>query len=125
MNLKHIALAVLAGIAAFLIVGIAVTELLSPRIEFSLFVGIPAGLLAGVVTVIAVALGLGRDEPGTRRVAVAFGIFGAVFVVATVLVGGLGGRGVLVSMLVGVVVGIVAGAASYRRGRTARPPSTA
>jgi ABC-type antimicrobial peptide transport system permease subunit len=36
-----------AALAAFLVVGTAVTEVLSETVSFSLFVGIPAGIIAG------------------------------------------------------------------------------
>lgn len=116
MNFKAIGLALLAGIAAFLVVGIAVTELLSPRIEFSLFVGIPAGLMAGVVAAAAVALWFGREDAGARRAAVALGAFGGAFLATTVAVGILAGVGLLASMLAGGVVGLAAAVLGYLRG---------
>lgn len=115
MNAKHIALTVLAGVAAFLVVGVAVTELLAPRIEFSLFLGLPAGLLAAVIAMVAVAVGFGRDEAASRRVAVAVGTYGAVFLATAVAVGSVVGQGVLASMLVGVVAGLAAGGWTYVR----------
>ncbi|KAB1196139.1 MULTISPECIES: hypothetical protein [Haloferax] len=45
------------GLAAALLVGIAVTELAARWIAFSLFVGIPTGVLAGII-VIAVTYAL-------------------------------------------------------------------
>lgn len=41
------------GTAAALLVGIAVTEVVSQWIFFSLFVGIPAGIVAGIVVIAA------------------------------------------------------------------------
>ncbi|KTG30815.1 hypothetical protein [Haloferax profundi] len=52
--MRHPLLASFAvGIAAALLVGVAVTEFASHWIFFSLFVGIPAGLVAGVIAVAA------------------------------------------------------------------------
>lgn len=116
MNTKSLALALLAGIATFLVVGIAVTALLEPRIEFSVFLGIPAGLGAGAVAAAAVYLGLGDDAPAERRrVALAFGLFGAGLL-ATLVVLAAAGQGVVLSIAAGVVVGLVAGVVGYRRG---------
>jgi hypothetical protein len=36
-----------AALTVFLVVGTAVTEVLSETVSFSLFVGIPAGIIAG------------------------------------------------------------------------------
>jgi hypothetical protein len=116
MSLRTIGLAFVAGVAAFLLVGVAVTELLAARIEFSLFVGIPAGIVAGAVVTALVALGVGRDDAGARRIAVAAGTFGAAFLVTTVAVAVLVGIGVVLSMAAGVVVGLVAALVGYLRG---------
>jgi hypothetical protein len=115
MNLKTYGLVLGAAIATFLLVGIAVTELVQPWIEFSLFVGIPAGLLAGAVAGALVALGLQIDAPAQRKlIARSFAAFRLVFL--AVLVGGnLVGMGVLISTLAGVIVGLLAGVGMYLR----------
>ena len=64
MTLESLAYALIAGVAAFLAVGVAVTEIASAWIEFSVFVGLPAGVVAGIVVAAAVALGLADvDSP--------------------------------------------------------------
>ena len=125
MKLKTLAIALAAALAAFVIVGVAVTELAGPSIEFSLFVGIPAGLVAGAVAGAAVALGLGADDAGNRRIAAGFGAFGVAFL-ATFLVGTfLLSAGVVLSILVGCVVGVVAAPVGYPRGPKTPPTATA
>ena len=49
MNVRHLLLSSLGAAVSFLVVGVVVTELLAERIWPSLLVGIPAGLVAGVV----------------------------------------------------------------------------
>lgn len=84
-------LALGAGVAAFVVVGVLVTELATPAIEFSLFVGLPVGLVAAVATTAVVYARLGDPAPARRRPALALASFGAAFllalVVATVVVG--------------------------------------
>ncbi len=65
MTLKSVLVSLSLGIVAFLVVGILVTELVSPWIEFSLFVGIPAGIVAGVVVALATTL-VRRRRRGAR-----------------------------------------------------------
>jgi ABC-type antimicrobial peptide transport system permease subunit len=89
MHARTLALAVAAGLAAFLAVGAAVTEVALRWIEFSLFVGLPVGGVAGVTAAALVALGSG-DEASDRQRAVgaAVGAFGVAFLLAfTVAVG--------------------------------------
>lgn len=95
----------LAGLAA-LVGGAAVTEVALRWVAFSLFVGVPAGLAAGVVVAAAVLLGLVEDAPaGRRRAATAIGGFGATFLVVLVAAASVGGQGVVVSLVVAGVVG--------------------
>jgi hypothetical protein len=125
MNLKTPAIALAAAVAAFVIVGVAVTELAGQRMEFSLFVGIPAGLVSGAVAGAAVVIGLGSEEGGNRRIAAGFGAFGVAFL-ATFLVGAfLIDAGVVLSILVGGVVGVVAAPIGYLRGPKTPPTATA
>lgn len=124
MNYRTIAVALVAGIASFLVVGIAVTAVAERWIEFSVFVGLPAGLVAGAIAAAAVSLGLGEGAPAERRrLALAFGLFGAGFL-ATLVVLAVAGQGVVLSTAAGVAVGIVAAVAGYLRGRKT-PPAVA
>jgi len=125
MKLKTLTIALAAAIAAFVIVGVAVTELAGQRVEFSLFVGIPAGLFAGAAAGAAVAFGLGSEEAGNRRIAFGFGAFGVAFLVAFLVGAFLLSVGVVLSILVGVVVGLVAAPIGYLRGPKAPPTATA
>ncbi|QPV63769.1 hypothetical protein I7X12_03810 [Halosimplex litoreum] len=83
MNTRTLALALAAGLATFLAVGAAVTEVALRWIEFSLFVGLPVGAVAGVTAGALVVLG-GGDEASDRQraVGVAVGAFGVAFLLA-------------------------------------------
>lgn len=117
MDLRAFALAGAAGVAAFILVGVAVTEVTVRWIEFSLFVGIPAGILAGVVASIVVYLGLTRDTPKVRRrVALALGTFGATFL-AVLVVAVLLERTVVMSILLATATGAIAGLIVFVRTR--------
>ena len=117
MRLKSLSLALLAGIAAFLIVGAAVTEFAQSWIEFSLFLGIPVGLVTGAFTAAAVYLGLADDAPvNRRRVAVSFAAFGVGFLIALVVFGWLLNIGVTTALIVSVVVALAVAVVAYLRG---------
>jgi len=119
MTRKALGYALAAGIAAFLVVGVTVTELATAWIEFSLFVGIPAGIVAGAAVAAAVGYGVGGEAtPRQHRLAASFASFGLGFLVALVFLSGLIGLGVVLSMGLGVVVGFVAAVVSYLCGST-------
>jgi len=119
MTLKLLGYALAAGVAAFLVVGVTVTELAAARIEFSVFVGIPAGVVAGMAVTAAVAFELADvDSPQRYRLAGAVAGFGVGFLAAVIVRSGLVGLGVVLSMALGVVVGLVAAVVSYVRGST-------
>ncbi|WP_336364981.1 hypothetical protein [Halalkalicoccus salilacus] len=95
MNRKLFGLALAAGVATFLIVGVAITEFAQPWVEFSLFLGIPVGFVAGAFTAAAVYFGLADDELAQRRhIAGAFARFGVVFLVVLIALGSLLNLGV-------------------------------
>jgi hypothetical protein len=113
-------LALLAAMVAFLVVGVAVTELLSSSIAFSLFVGIPAGLLAGVLVAgftygsLAYRDATGEEAERIRvrllaflAAVVTFGIVGTLATVA----GGFGLSLLLASVVLGVPIGLFAAVA--------------
>lgn len=117
MTVRSLLVALAAGVAAFIVVGAAVSEYTLRWIEFSVFVGIPAGLAAGAFVAAGVYLGLADDAPAQRRrVASAFGGFGVAFVVLLVgLAAGLG-LGTVQSMVVAAVAAAVIGGGLYLRG---------
>jgi len=109
VTLRSLGHALVAGIAAFLVVGIAVTELAAPRVEFSLFLGIPAGTVAGSV-VAAVVVFRFRREGRDDRPALALAGSGVSFLLALLVGVALGapvGRSTLFAVPAGVVAGIV------------------
>lgn len=117
MNFKSLALAFAAGITTFLVVGIVVTELAQPSIEFSLFLGIPAGLGAGAFVTAIVYRSLADDAPAERRrIAFAVATFGLVFLLVLVAVATLLDLGTVVSLIVAAVVGILASVSAYLGG---------
>ena len=126
MNAKTLGLALAAGTAAFLLVGVAVTEFTQPWVEFSLLLGIPAGVAAGAFAAAGVYLGLADEAPARRRrVAGAFGGFGAVFLFALVALAGLFRVGITLALGVAFAVGLAAGVGAYLRGPAGTEPGSA
>lgn len=122
MQLKSLVLALVAGLAAFLVVGVAVTELVQSWIEFSLFLGIPAGLGAGAFVAALVYLWLADDVPAQRqRVAITFASFGVAFLVILLAISIVLDMGTTLTLIVATVVGIMAAIAAYVGGETERP----
>ena len=125
MTLKSLGYALAAGLAVFLAVGVAVTELAGTWIDFSLFVGLPTGIVAGAAAAAVVAFGLsGGADLRLRRIAGGMAGFGVGFLLAVVGLGVLG-VGVVLSMGVAVVVGLVAAVVAYFRGPITPDPTTA
>lgn len=117
MTLKSLGLALAAGITAFLVVVVAVTEIAQPWIEFSLFLGIPAGIVAAAFTAAAVYLGLADDAPaGRRRIAGTFGAFGVAYLAALVVLGGIVDIGTALAIVVSAGIALVVAAVAYVRG---------
>lgn len=117
MTLKSLGLALAAGITAFLVVGVAVTEIAQPWIEFSLFLGIPAGIVAAAFTAAAVYLGLADDAPASRRrIAGTFAAFGVAYLAALVVLGGIVNIGMALAIVISAGIALVVAAAAYIRG---------
>lgn len=115
MRIRTLGYAAAAGIATFLVVFVVVSEALLPYIEFSVLVGIPAGLFVGVLVAAFVLTQLGKEDDRTRRgIAYALGAFGVtlliVFVLATTLQ-----VGVTISLLGAVIVGVLVGIGVFVR----------
>lgn len=114
MNAKSLLLALAAGAAAFLVVGVAVTELAQPWIEFSLFLGLPAGLGAGAFVAALVYLWRAEDVPANRqRVATALAGFGVVFLIVLLLVSVVVEVGAVLALVAAAVAGLLAAISSY------------
>lgn len=112
MNLRHLLTAVGAGITTFLVVAVLVIELLA--IEFSAIVGIPLGLLAGLVVTIGLAVSFDNLNVNTHRAVSVYGTFGlAMLVMLAARYANLGLSRDVLSIPVMVSVGIVAGATVY------------
>jgi len=120
MRPRTAGLALLAGLATFVVVGVGATELVAPQVEFSLFVGIPVGLLAGVAAAALVFARLEDPSPGRRRPANAVAGFGVGFVVAVLLGAGVLGMRYSIAIPAAAVVGVLAAAvaAALERGGT-------
>lgn len=85
MDLRRTGVALAAGTAAFLLVTVAVTTLLESRIAFSIFVGLPAGFLAGVVVAAFVAITLTDPDPRRYAAGVSTGAAGITVLLTTVV----------------------------------------
>lgn len=103
--------------ATAVLVGGAVTAILEPRIEFSLFLGIPAGLLFGVVGSAFVAAGLVSQESLRRRIASAAAGFSLAFLLSFAVALLVLDAGTVVSLGFSVVLGLVGGVFAYARSR--------
>lgn len=116
MRLRTVGFALAAGVAALLVVGVIGTELgTAAGIEFSLFVGVPAGLVAGAAAAAVVFLRYEDPEPSRRRPAVALAGFGATFVLALPLAAGALRLRNSVALPVAAVVGLMGAGVAYRR----------
>lgn len=120
MRGKSIAIAGVIAVTTFLIVGIAVTALLESRIEFSLFVGLPAGFLGGVIAGAGTLYWFAKDEQTAHVIAGSLAWFLVGFVGSMgVLLVGLNGS-MLTSSGIAAVVGIAASGLAYGRLATGR-----
>ncbi len=115
MRGKSIAIAGVIAVTTFFLVGIAVTASLEPRIEFSLFVGLPAGFLGGVIAGAGTLYWLAKDEQTAHVIAgsLAWFLIGFVGSMGILLVG-LNGS-MLISSGIAAVVGIIASGLAYGR----------
>jgi hypothetical protein len=119
-----------AAVASGLLVGLAVTAALESRIEFSLFLGIPAGLLASVLAGWGVWRGLTAvSDPRRRSVAWAVAGFSLAFLLTFGALVLLLNEGATMSLGLGLAGGLVGGLLAYLYARTGRhrrsglPPS--
>jgi hypothetical protein len=118
-----------AGVTTFLLVTVAVTTLFERWIEFSVFVGLPAGLLAGVLAFGAVAYRLAGAAPARRRRLVgAVGGFCAAFLLALLwLTVGWNGSVALsigVALLVGVLGLLIGYVSAFQSVSRELPPES-
>lgn len=110
MNVRKLFTAVGSGITSFLLVTVLVIELLN--FEFSALIGLPVGLLAGLVVLVGLWLSFGRLSSGVRRAATGYAAFGAAVLVLLGLRYSNVGRGILsVDVIVGV--GVAAAVMAY------------
>ena len=117
VQLRTVGLALAAGVAALLVVGVIGTELgTAAGIEFSLFLGIPAGFLAGVAAAAVVFLRLEDPEPSRRRPAIALAGFGVAFLVVLLLAVGAFRLRNSVALPIAAVGGFIGAAVAYLRG---------
>ncbi|MFD1563718.1 hypothetical protein ACFR99_09175 [Haloarchaeobius amylolyticus] len=122
MRLRTLGAAGAAGLATFLLVFVIVSEALLPYIEFSVLVGVPAGLVAGALIATVVLVQSSQDDGRTRRpLALALGTFGVTFLVGFVVaLGGLQ-AGVAISIAGAAVLGILSGLVAAVRARREPP----
>lgn len=86
MSLRTVGTTVGVGLTTLFIVGALVTTVAERFIEFSLFVGIPAGVLVGVIVMVGVYAELnGRPTKGTENMLMAIAVFGYLVILLWVL----------------------------------------
>jgi hypothetical protein len=116
MALRDVGLALAAGLATALVVGVLVTELALPFVAFSLFVGVPVGFVAGLTAIAFVLLGLADELPTRRRRgAVAVGVFGVVFLLVFVVEAVILSTRTSVALPVATIVGVLVAVLAFLR----------
>lgn len=116
MEGRTLAGALAAGLATFVVVGVLVTELALSAVEFSLFVGIPVGAVAGLAAFALVSLGLAADaSPTERRAATAAAAFGVVFLLVVVVEAVVRSTRPAIALFVATVVGLGFAALAFVR----------
>lgn len=121
MRLRTILQTLLVGAVTALCVGVVVTELVSPYVEFSLFVGIPVGALAGLASVAVVAQWLESAALGRRAIALGLVAFAATLVVVLAFAVGVADLSNTDGLVVAAVAGVVLGSLRYLRARAGEP----
>lgn len=82
-GLQTFGASLLAGVATMLVVAIVVTELLADEMEFSLLVGLPTGLIAGLVVGGLIYLAAKKRHPAPAQTAASLVMgFAAGFMIA-------------------------------------------
>jgi hypothetical protein len=119
MDLRTLVAAAAAGLATFLVVAAAVSELLLPVVAFSVLVGVPAGLVAGAAVAAVVLLAIGDRDRRRRRLALALSAFGVTLLAVFGVAVWVGRAGVTASLVAATLAGLLAGAAAYLRDRAA------
>lgn len=111
-SLQSFGSALIAGVATFLVIGVTVTEVAAARVDFSVAVGLPAGLLAAVaVAGIVNAVG-SQNRPGwPQRLAGAIVAFSAAYLIVLVGLGFVAETEFATRVGIGAVVGVIFAAA--------------
>lgn len=117
MNARNALLAVITGFAGFMLATVAVTATLEPRIEFSVLIGLPAGVVVGLVLTWYTYTRLTRANTGMSgsrpaNALVAAGVTYVLVMAVTVTVG----AGVTLALAGAVALAALAGGLMYARG---------
>lgn len=117
MRLRSLLLALVTGFAGFMLATVAVTAALEPRVEFSILVGLPVGIVTGLVLVWFVysRSTQANRTAGERRVANALSAAGVSFVLVFAVAATLG-AGVTIALAIAVLVAAIAGVGMHQRG---------
>lgn len=107
MDVKSLVLAAGVGLATFLLVGGAVTAILEQWIEFSLFIGIPVGLLAGVLAAGGIAVGLSEEASTRQRIAKIVAGFSLGFLLSLAVLLLIWNGGFTLTVGISIAVGLV------------------
>ena len=129
----------LVGVLSFVVVGVGVTEALAPYIWPSALIGVPAGLLAGTVSIPITYLGVtywserretGQASATTRRrlrtvVGASLGFIGGsvlgVVILSTQAIG-IATAIIFAGLPIGLLAAVVVGYLTFRRGPSNRRP---
>ena len=84
MSARNALLGAVVAVSGFVVVAVVVTELASRAIEFSLLLGLPAGVLGGLLLGAITYGWLGDGDPERRRRGAALAAFGVVFLAVLV-----------------------------------------
>ncbi|MFB6211815.1 MAG: hypothetical protein ABEI76_09780 [Halobacteriales archaeon] len=125
MNLRNALFGVIVAVAGFLVVGVAVTELAAKEIEFSLFLGLPAGIVGGLVFGWVTTRWLSSDVAEHRHRGAALAGFGVGFLTVVLGLTVVGGMRNSRALPIGAGIGIAIGGLLYgwyRRGDRELPP---
>ncbi len=122
-GLQTFGAALLSGVATLLVVTIVVTELIADEIEFSLLVGLPAGLVSGVLVGGIIYIAANRRRPGVAQVGASLVMgFAAGFMIAYFVAIVVLDIGTVEAMGAGAIVGLLTAVVSLIRNRSSRPP---
>lgn len=108
MTIRNGLLGLIAAVSGFIVITVAVTELLSRWIEFSLLLGLPSGVIGGIVLGVLTYWWLDSDNAGSRRNGATLAMFGVAFLVVLVSLVVVGDFRNSLALPIAGIVGVIA-----------------